>query len=118
MRKCIALAVFAVILASSCQEEKPQLPPEKLAPVLAELHLADVYSGMLQKPGEPSHGKNLDSLATWTRAILASHHISRDELTQSMDWYRDRPAELDSLYAKVLPLLEQMRTPTASSPKR
>jgi hypothetical protein len=112
MRKHLALAALAALLATaSCRKEDAHLPPQKLAPVLAELHLADVYCGMLQQPGEPSHGKNLDSLASWTRQILAAHHLSREAFTQSMDWYRDRPAELDSLYAKVLPILDSMRKP-------
>lgn len=109
MKTRLALTLLAGLLTVSCNTDKPHLPPEKLAPVLAELHLADVYCGMLQKPGEPSRGKNLDSLATWTKAILAEHHLSREEFAQSMDWYRDRPTELDSLYAKVLPLLDQLR---------
>jgi len=111
-KRVITLALAALLGAASCQEKDGgHLPPEQLATVLAELHLADVYSGLLQKPGEPSHGKNLDSLAVWTKAILAQHHISRETFSASMDWYRDRPTQLDSLYAKVIPILEQLRKP-------
>lgn len=113
MRRIVALCAATLLLStSSCHRESAHLPPEKMAPIIAELQLADVYSGMLQKPGEPSRGKDMDSLAVWTKAILDKHHISREEFTASLDWYRDRPDQLDSLYTRqVLPILEKWHKP-------
>ncbi|MBS1614796.1 MAG: DUF4296 domain-containing protein [Bacteroidetes bacterium] len=106
--------VFCLIIlflsATSCTQKQAHLPPEKMAPIMAELQLADVYSGMLHKPGQPNRGKDMDSLAAWTKAILDRHQVSREEFSSSLDWYRDRPVQLDSLYTgHVLPILEEWR---------
>ncbi len=112
MRKTTALVAALLIFSTiSCKKESPHLPPEQMVPVLADLHLADVYSGLLHTPGQPAQGKNMDSLALWTKSIFAAHHITREEFTASMNWYRDRPEELDSLYAKVIPYLSAMQHP-------
>ena len=111
MRKSRVLVLFfTIIFISACKRvEHAHLPPEKIAPILADLHLADAYSGIIRDTLTPSLGKNYDSLAVWTRAILAKHHTTEKEFNQSMDWYRDRPEVLDSLYAKVIPILEHNR---------
>jgi hypothetical protein len=100
-----ALLFLVILTGASCKHKGDHLPPEELAPILADLHLADAYSGMLHDASHPTAGKNYDSLALWTKSILAKYHVTQEEFTKSMDWYRDRPIELDSLYAKVIPIL-------------
>lgn len=103
-----AVLFFTILIGASCKHTAGRhLSPEELAPVLADLHMADAYSGMLRDSSHPVIGKNYDSLAVWTKSILAKYHIGQKEFNQSMDWYRDRPLELDSLYAKVIPILNQ-----------
>ena len=110
IRKGAAVLFFIVLFSVSCKRSKGyHLPPEELAPILADLHLADAYSGIIRDTLRPAVGKNYDSLAVWTRSILGRYHVTQQEFSQSMDWYRDRPLELDSLYAQVIPILEQSR---------
>ncbi len=108
MRK-IALALIAAgFLLNACKHHlAAHLPQEQMAPILADLHLADAYSSILHDTTRPEGGKNYDSLASWTKAILAKHRTSPAEFNDSMEWYRDNPTELDSLYAKVIPILER-----------
>lgn len=105
----VVVLFFIVIIWSACRREAPHLPPEQMAPILADLHLADAYSGIIRDTTKPAIGKNLDSLAVWTKTILAKYKLSQQEFNQSMDWYRDRPEDLDSLYAKVIPILDRNR---------
>jgi hypothetical protein len=109
MQARVVVLFFMLILWSACKREAPHLPPEQMAPILADLHLADAYSGIVRDTSKPAIGKNFDSLAVWTKSILATHRISEKEFNQSMDWYRDRPEDLDSLFAKVIPILERSR---------
>lgn len=101
----------AGIACSACKQPvgSLHLSQKQLAPVLADLHLADAYSSMLRDTTHPEAGKNYDSLAVWTKAILEKHRVSQAEFNNSMEWYRDNPAELDSLYAKVIPILERSK---------
>jgi hypothetical protein len=105
----VVVLFFTVILISACKREAAHLSPETMVPILVDLHLADAYSGIIRDTLKPSQGKNFDSLAVWTKSILKRHHTSEKEFNESMDWYRDRPEQLDSLFAKVIPILEHNR---------
>lgn len=109
MRKIVVVLFVLLLAGGSCDKREKHLPPEEMVPILADLHMADAYSGFLRDTLHPEVGKNYDSLASWTKAILHKHHLTQLEFTQSMDWYRDRPTELDSLYAKVIPELEHKK---------
>ncbi len=110
MRKLLPAVIAAAIFFNACKHPSGvHLSQERMAPILADMHLADVYSGMLHDSAQPQSGKNYDSLAAWTAAILARHQTSQTEFNNSMEWYRDNPTELDSLYAQVVPILERIR---------
>lgn len=101
--------MLVLLLLSSCKKPSEHLPPGTMAPILAELHVADAYSTLLHDSTGKNALKNYDSLAVWTSGIFARHHITMEGFNKSMDWYRDRPQELDSLFAQVLPILEKMK---------
>jgi hypothetical protein len=112
MRKYVlAVLFFLTLVSTACKRGQVggHLSPEEMAPILADLHLADAYSSMVHDSMRAVIGKNYDSLAIWTKSILAKHHITQKEFNESMDWYRDRPVELDSLYMRVVPLLDKQR---------
>jgi hypothetical protein len=91
----------------SCKEDKPPIPPQEMAPILADLHLADAASALVSTDTPKRHGvKNDDTLAIWTVQILKQHHKTVAEFNEGLQWYRDRPDLLDSLYEKVIPILE------------
>lgn len=83
------------------------MSPARMAPILADLHVADAYSTLVRDSLHPNREKNYDSLAKWTTQIFARHKVTMQDFNRSMDWYRDHPVELDSLYASVIPILEK-----------
>jgi len=109
--RALAVLFFLILIGTACKRAQlgGHLSPEEMAPILADLHMADAYSGILHDSTRAVVGKNYDSLAVWTKAILAKHHITQKEFNQSMDWYRDRPVELDTLYMRVIPILNKQR---------
>lgn len=108
----IAGSLLLSLFATSCKEEKPTIPPREMAPILADMHMADALSMYVLTDTPRRQGvKNDDSLAVWTTQILAKHHKTLKEFNEGMKWYRDRPRELDSLYGMVIPLLEKERRP-------
>ena len=107
--RLIASLIFVFGLIS-CKEELPPIPAQEMAPILADLHLADASSALIPADTPRRHGiKNDDSLAIWTVQILKQHNKTVEEFNAGLKWYRDRPVLLDSLYAKVIPLLEEKR---------
>jgi hypothetical protein len=109
MRKSL-LVLGILCLLGACRKPETHLPPDRMIPILADLHLADAYSNMIRDSTHPNAEKNYDSLAVWTNQIFAKHKITAKEFTKSLDWYRNRPVELDSLFAAVLPVLEKAKT--------
>jgi hypothetical protein len=107
MTRSIILLYAALSLLCACAKEAPHLPPSRMAPILVDLHVADAYSSMIRDSLHPNREKNYDSLARWTTQIFARHGVTMQAFNKSMDWYRDHPVELDSLYASVIPMLEK-----------
>ncbi|MBS1643937.1 MAG: DUF4296 domain-containing protein [Bacteroidetes bacterium] len=111
MRNVTLLALFLVFIFGACkQKTTAHLPPEQMVPILADLFIADAYSATLQDSLHKNELKNYDSLAKWTEHILARHQLTMTSFNQSMDWYRDRPNELDSLFARMIPFLDSMKS--------
>jgi hypothetical protein len=103
------LFCFVLLLLSACKKDAPPMTPSRMAPILADLHVADAYSSLVRDSLHPNAEKNYDSLAGWTAQIFKKHGVSLQEFNKSMDWYRDHPVELDSLYAAVIPIIEKSR---------
>ena len=109
MRRRSILFACLICLLSGCAKNEPHMSPSRMAPILADLHVADAYSSIVRDSLHPNGEKNYDSLAGWTAEIFRKHSISREDFNKSMDWYRNHPVELDSLYAAVVPLIEKDR---------
>ena len=104
-----SLVFCSVLLLTGCAQQSAHLPPDKMVPLMVDLHLADAYSGLIRDSLGMALGKNYDSLARWTKIIFAKHQVTREQFGSSMDWYRDHPLELDSLYAHIIPALDSSR---------
>jgi hypothetical protein len=109
MRKYLII-LGTICLLGACKKEEAHLPPDRMVPILADLHLADAYSNMVRDSLHPNAEKNYDSLALWTTRIFAHYKTTAKDFNKSLDWYRDRPIELDSLFAAVIPVLEKAKT--------
>lgn len=109
MIRRIILACGLLSLLAACDKSEPHMPPQRMAPIIADLHLADAWSTMVRDSLYPTADKNYDSLAKWTAEIFARHGVTKDEFNRSMDWYRDHPVELDTMYAHIIPMLEKQK---------
>ncbi|MBL7718909.1 MAG: DUF4296 domain-containing protein [Flavipsychrobacter sp.] len=107
MRK-IVFILSASFLLASCQDEvtgtNPDLIPRAtLEQVLYDMQLADVYSLSVRKDTTEHYGiKNQDSLSRYYNEILKHHQLTYERFKQTMDWYREHPPELDTVYTNVL----------------
>lgn len=105
MRPVILLCVCLSL--ASCSQDRPPLSQSEMIPIVMDLHLADAFSTQVRRDtSRPGYEKNYDSLSVWTLRIFAQHKISKDDFNTSMDWYRDHPDELKSLYEAAAERLE------------
>ena len=100
-------------MATSCKDNKKveseaHIPRDKMQKLLLDVNIAEAYSTMVKDSLHKAPGKNYDSLAVYYRSILAHHKISADQFTNSLNWYKAHPEEMDSIYVKMIPLAEQI----------
>lgn len=88
----------------------PPVPAEKMQKVLLDLHVAEVYSSMLDDSLHQARNKNMDSLAGYYSDVFAHHHITREEFAQGVEWYKKHPSEMDSLYKNLVRAAGEMET--------
>lgn len=101
--------LFPVLLLPSCSQKQPPVPQDKMEAVLLDVELAEVYSGLVPKDStKPMVQKNVDSLGRFYQSIFAHHRITREDFDVSLAWYKAHPVVLDTMYAHILPKLEEM----------
>ncbi len=115
MRCLLCLTLAAIFTLSSCAGEDAPVPRGQMAEVLRDIHLAEAWAGLAGPDSlrSPASRRNLDSLATYYRAILARHKLSQQQFSDAYLWYKAHPTELDSVYARVLPMLNELEAKSA-----
>lgn len=78
--------------------------------VLADIHLAEAYSQGLGDSTRNRFDKNYDSLAGFYSSILKHYDLSFEDFNEAIAWYKKRPVMMDSLYAKVLTQLMEIKS--------
>ena len=53
--------------------------------------------------------KNLDSLSAYYKDIFAHYHVTQAQFTESMDWYKNHPDDLDTMYNEMIPMVTGMQ---------
>ena len=109
--RAITFAFFLLLTAISCNNQPAHLSPEQMKDVLLDMHLAESYSTIAGPDSVRKLGKNEDSLTKFYTVILHHHGVTTAQFIQSMDWYRDRPEQLDSIYSKMISVLNKMQNP-------
>jgi hypothetical protein len=96
---------------SSCKQgqETPLVSEEKMEKILVDIHLAETYSQGLGDSVTNKFEKNLDSLTGFYTSILKHYNLSFKEFNEALEWYKERPVTLDSLYGKVLTQLVELK---------
>jgi hypothetical protein len=115
--RCLALA--AILAMWSCTGDDAPLPRSKMAEVLRDVHLAESWAGIAGPDSLRSTAsrRNLDSLATYYHSIFAKHGLTQQEFSTAYTWYKAHPTDLDSVYARVLPMLNELEAKAATGAK-
>lgn len=91
-------------------KEQYHLPPNEMQKVLLDISLAEAYCSQLKDSLHREGTKNYDSLAVFYSYILNHYKLKEKDLTNSIDWYKAHPTELDSLCNKMLPVVLRWQT--------
>jgi hypothetical protein len=108
--------VFIVIISLACclpackqGQEVPPVPQDKMGKILVDIHLAETYSQGLGDSVTNKFEKNTDSLTGFYTSILKHYDLNFKEFNEALEWYKERPVILDSLYSKVLTQLIELK---------
>ena len=97
------MLITCMLFFMACKQEKPaDIPPPKMELILTDLHLAETYSSMVSDSLHRVNEKNIDSLAVYYNDILKHHNVSKEEFKSSLEWYRNNPSELDTVYGHMI----------------
>ncbi len=101
-RAYLPFLMCSIVLFGSCKKKEGEhLPPKKMEAVLYDITLAETFSTMSPDNSHTGGAKNTDSLAAYYRQIFARHHITQQQFTESMTWYKNHQEDLDSLYTNI-----------------
>lgn len=115
MRLLLCITLAGSVALWSCSSDDAPVSRAQMADVLRDIHLAEAWAGLAGPDSlrSPSSRRNLDSLATYYSAILAKYKLSQQQFSSAYAWYKAHPTELDSVYARVLPMLNELEAKTA-----
>ncbi len=72
---------------------------------MLDISLAESYSINVKDSLHKGGTKNWDSLGVFYKDIFAHHKITAEEFSQSLEWYKDHPDEMDTLFNKMIPVV-------------
>ncbi len=102
MPRFALLAFTLLFTVVACKKDNgDHLPPQKMEQVLMDMSIAETYSAMLHDNSHPPGSKNTDSLTSYYKDIFAHHHITREQFKNSLDWYKQHPDDLDTIYTNL-----------------
>ncbi len=108
----VAAAVLLSIVFVACnpsQNDKAPIPMARMEKILIDIHIAEIYSTMLDTGVLRRNEKNLDSLAVFYKDVLKHHNVSLEQFHEGMEWYKAHPAELDSCYKHMIEDIASMQ---------
>lgn len=86
----------------SCQQKGDEhLPPAKMEQIMFDISIAESYSTKARDNSNFGGVKNMDSLAGYYTEILAHHKVSAEQFSQSLNWYKNHPDNIDSIYTHL-----------------
>lgn len=103
--------MLALLCFASCKapREKPPIPFREMKALMLDIHLAETYSQGLGDTTGNKFDKNYDSLPVFYASVLKHYNLSFEEFNEALEWYRERPMQMDSLYAGVLDQLNTLK---------
>jgi hypothetical protein len=107
-----SLKLFAILISLSilisCNEKGANgipIPPETMKKIMTDIHIAEAYSTVVKDSLHKGGTKNADSLAVYYKDIFAHHKVTAAQFTESLNWYKNNPEEMDSLYDDMIPIV-------------
>lgn len=97
----------AIALFSSCEVEDTipatNIQAKTFENILYDMQMADVYSQSVRKDTTENYGqKNQDSLSRYYNEIFKHYNVTYDQFNTTMQWYKEHPMNLDTIYNNVL----------------
>jgi hypothetical protein len=110
MALLIALPTFLWLSCkSNANYNGDHLPPKVMQKVLMDISLAEAYSAVVKDSLHKGGSKNIDSLTVYYKDIFAHYHITEDQFKESLDWYKSHPAEMDTMYSNLMPVIAKLQ---------
>ena len=112
MKKYFWFIFILFLISFSCNErgsrihKKETIPPEKLVPIITDIHLADAILGM------PTYIKKFpgkDSLSNY-QDIFDYHDYTMLEFETTLKYYSNKPVEFEEIYEEVLDNLSKLES--------
>lgn len=105
MRNLLIGYVLALaLLLGSCADEtsSTQIPPEEMAEILKQIHLAD---GWVDQKGGTLERRQAMRNEIYDE-VLAQYGYEKEEFYAAYRYYTDRPIVLDSIYTSIIAYME------------
>lgn len=102
--------VFICLMMMACDtSSNSHLPREKMQKILYDIHIAETYSVVvMQDSSNRNAERNLDSLAHYYNTIFKHYDVTAAQFNNSLDWYKQNPSELDSIYVAMIPEMSKL----------
>jgi hypothetical protein len=110
MKVCFISLLLSLLVFSSCSKKEQQhLSSEKMQQIMLDVNLAEAYSAVVKSDSlKPRSERNLDSLAVFYRSVFKHYNVTREEFEQSLEWYKQHPEQLDSVYGQMIPQMSKL----------
>jgi hypothetical protein len=105
------------ILVLSCKHNSnfsgDHLSPKVMQKVMLDITLAEAYSITKKDSLHKGGTKNTDSLAVYYKDIFAHYKITKEQFTQSLNWYKNHPDDMDTMYNNIIPIVTRWQSQPA-----
>lgn len=105
------LSIMGLICLQACKNKSVSyhLSPGQMQHLLIDIQAAEAYSTMVTPDSlKKGNQKNMDSLAQYYTDIFAHYHLSKEQFDENLDWYKQHPGDLDSVYNTLLTQLSSL----------
>ena len=105
------IIITGTVLFTACKHaaDDYHLPRKDMQRLMMDINLAEAYSvsakDSLYKPGT----RNVDSLSSYYQEIFDHYHITKAQFSQSLNWYKEHPDELDTIYSNNLKIITNLQ---------
>ena len=106
----IVTTIFLFAWSCKSKSDGDHLPKGVMQHLLTDISLAESYSISVKDTSHKEGTKNMDSLAGFYLDVFAHYKVTQEQFDASLDWYKDHPEELDSIYSDMIPVVAAMQS--------